>query len=133
MFLKKKNCRTHAHMHTHTLTNRIRVSTGFSLMIESRNRMFDTIVLQNVDQQLKNAKWNQIKCLLQCCSVSLLPSQPLAGGKTWLWWRRGRKRLGGGGGEAGELHGDAGQHLHGGQQPGGAQICQGDFNSQTAV
>ena len=31
----------------------------------------------------------------------------------------------------GELHGDAGQHMHGGQ-PGGAQICQGDFHSHTA-
>ena len=33
-----------------------------------------------------------------------------------------------GGGEARELHRDAGQHMHG-WEPGGAQICKGGFNS----
>ena len=68
------------------------------------------------------------KSLLQCCPVPLLPCQPLAGGKTWGGRRRkGRSRGGVGGGEARELHRDAGQHMHG-WEPGGAQICKGDFN-----
>ena len=71
------------------------------------------------------------KSLLQCCPVPLLPCQPLAGGKTWLWGgrrRKGRSRGGVGGGEARELHRHAGQHMHG-WEPGGAQICKGGFNS----